>query len=358
MSRPSRRFAPALLAAFAFLLVNAAPASIDMLGVAPAFAKKGGNGGGNGGGGGNGNGGGKSNKGNKSASAGGASNGKSSTAPGKAKLSGTAFASANAKVQGTKTPKSIVRQYVLANGLKQGDVASLLKSWNSLNRNEQAYLNNMDNPNSLPGLQIAYIRENMNAGAALAAFESLGGSLANPPTETDLLAAQDALAAEAVLDAQAVLDAPIVLDEYAADPLSHTDEEFLAAQAVVDGYAGGAAAAQTVVDGYTGDDPQTVVDGFAAAYSFDAQTVIDQFNAFTDYQGAEALAEDAFLAASVSYKGELYDEAVFGDLRETVDAIVAMKGLDTLVADFDAAAEPIEPQESTDSTEPEIILPE
>ena len=139
MSRQLRRFVPAFVAAFAFLLVNAAPSSIDMFGVAPAFAKKGGNGGGNGGG--------KSNKSSKSASAGGTSNGKSSTAPGKVKLNGatTTLASTNAKVQGTKMPKSIVRQYVLDKGLKQGEVASLLKSWNSLNRNEQAYLNNMDN---------------------------------------------------------------------------------------------------------------------------------------------------------------------------------------------------------------------
>src|SRR3990167_7020241 len=199
MSRQLRRFVPAFVAAFAFLLVNAAPSSIDMFGVAPASAKKGGNGGGNGGG--------KSNKSSKSASAGGASNGKSSTAPGKTKLVGTTkLASANPKALGTKTPKSIVRQYVLEKGLKQGEVASLLKSWNSLNRNEQAYLYNMDNPNSLPGLQIAYIRENMNADAALTAFTDLGGIPDNPPDETDLFAAQDALAAQAVVDAQTVLD--------------------------------------------------------------------------------------------------------------------------------------------------------
>jgi hypothetical protein len=164
---------------------------------------------------------------------------------------------------------------------------------------------------------------------------------------------------------QAVLDAQTVLDEFAADPLSHSEDEVLAAEAVVEGYAGGAPAAQTVVDDYTGGDPQTVLDTFAAAYTDDPQTVIDQFNAWTSYQGTEALAQDAFLAASVSYKGEVYDEAVFGELRQHVDAIVEMKGLDTLVSDFDAAAaeptdpvEPTEPEDLTDPTEPEIILPE
>ena len=47
MTRPFRRFVPAFVAAFAFVVVNATPSSIDMFGVAPAFAKKGGNGGGN-----------------------------------------------------------------------------------------------------------------------------------------------------------------------------------------------------------------------------------------------------------------------------------------------------------------------
>ena len=201
----------------------------------------------------------------------------------------------------------------------------------------------MDNLNSLPGLQIAYIRGNMNADASLADFQLLGGNPDDPPEEADLLAAQDALAAQAVLDAQAILDAA------ALDPASYTPDEIAAANEVVLGYAGAI-------------DPQTVVDGFAANYSLPAQTVIDQFNAWTTYQGTAALAEDAFLAASVSYQGELYDDAVFGDLRKVVDEIVGMKGLDTLVTDFDAAAaaepEPTAPEESTDPTEPEIILPE
>jgi hypothetical protein len=348
----NRRLGPIaliFLAAFAFVLVNAAPSSFDLFGTTPAFAKKGGNGGNKGG---SDRGGSKSNKGNKSknksASAGIGGNGKSSKAPGKTKqlVDATKLASAGPKTLGTKTPKSIVRQYALANGLKQGEIASLLKSWNSLNRNPQAYLNNMDNPNSLPGLQIAYIRGSIGATAALDAFTALGGDPLNPPTETDLLAAQDALAAQDVLDAQAVLD------EFAADPLSHTAEDVAAAQAAVDGYTGGAPAAQTVVD------------AFAAGHTFDAATVIDQFNSWTTFQGTEATAQDAFMAASVSYKGEVYDEAVFGDLRRHVDAIVEMKGLDDLIADFDAAAgptdpvEPTEPEESTDPTEPAIILPE
>src|SRR5207244_111547 len=48
---------------------------------------------------------------------------------------------------------SVVHQYALANGLKQGELASSLKSWNSLNANPNAFLNNLDNPDSLHGLQ-------------------------------------------------------------------------------------------------------------------------------------------------------------------------------------------------------------
>lgn len=320
----SRRLGPValiFLAASAFVLVNAVPSSFDMFGIEPAFAKKGGNGGG---GGGNGGGGGKSkgSKGGSHASAGG-SNGKSGTASGKTKLKGTTtLASSNAKALGTKSPKSVVRQYVLANGLKQGDIASLLKSWNSLNRNPQAYLNHLDKPNSLPGLQIAYIRGNMDAEAALAAFETLGGDPLSPPTEEQSVAAELAVdqydawvAYQAEPDPVAQADLLAAFEALGGDPLAPPTEE----------------------------------------QSIAAQSLVDQFGAWTSFQGAETFAQDAFMAASVSYKGGVYDEAIFGELRQHVDAIVGLKGLDTLIAESDAAAETPEP---TEPSEPEIILPE
>ncbi|MDP2620365.1 MAG: hypothetical protein Q8P46_09340 [Hyphomicrobiales bacterium] len=210
------------------------------------------------------------------------------------------------------TPKAVVRQYALATGLKQGELASALKSWNSLNRNTQAYLNNMNNPKSLPGLQIAYIRENLKSQAALDSFIALGGDPSSPPAEADYAAAQ------AVLDAQAALDAQALLDAEAAAPGTYTPDEVAAAEALVSAYSGDP---QAVIDAYSGDDPQTVV---------------DQYDAWSDYQTAETAAQDAFAAASVSY-GASYDQAKLDEVRSYVDAIVEMKELDTLVADFDAA---------------------
>lgn len=300
---------------------------LDVAGPHFAFAQ--GNGGGNGGGGDNGNGGGSGNSegnGGGNSSAGGNGNGfpsagggngsgpgQSATAPGQTKFStndsGTTSAksksSAAALQANQPAPKAVVRQYVIETGLKQGDVAKLLKSWNSLNRNMQAYIANLDNARALPGLQFAYVKANLTAQADLASFINLGGDPTNPPTAADLQVAQDALAAQQVLDAEAVLTDPTATDEAKA-------------------------AAQVIVDAYAGDDPQTVVDQFAANYAFAPQTIIDQYNAWITYQAAETTAQDAFVAASVSYKAT-YSDATFGELRALVDAIVAKKGLDTLV---------------------------
>lgn len=194
------------------------------------------------------------------------------------------------------TPQAVVRQYALANDMKMGELASALKSWNSLNRNMQAYLNNMDNPNSLPGLQIAYVRESLNTQTSLDSFIALGGDPTDPPTEEESAAAQDALAAQTLLD------------EEAATPGTYTQEELDAAQAVVDAYAG--------------DDPQTVV---------------DQYDAWGDYQTADVAADDAFAAASVSYNSS-YDPETLDEVRSYVDDIIELKGLDTLVSDYDAEA--------------------
>jgi hypothetical protein len=130
----------------------------------------------------------------------------------------------------------------------------------------QAYVANINNPKSLPGLQLAYISANLTAQSDLSIFTDLGGDPNNPPTAADLLAAQAVL----------------------ADSTSTAQEKL------------------------------------------DAQAVIDQYNAWTAYQAAEAAAQDAFMAASVSYPGP-YSDATYGELRSLVDAIVAKKGLDALV---------------------------
>ena len=186
---------------------------------------------------------------------------------------------------------------MLETGLKQGEVASMLKSWNSLNRNPRAFLNNVNNLKSLPGLQVAYIRDNMLAQTQLAAFVALGGDPTNPPTAQQLQDAQTYLSAQAALGAAGV-DAATVL----ADPTSYDP-------ALVD-------AANTVTN-YAGAD---------------AQTVVDQYNAWTTYQTAEATAVDAFQAASVSYRNA--DPATLDALRTLVDDIVTTQGLDTTVAGF------------------------
>jgi hypothetical protein len=227
-------------------------------------------------------------------------------------------------------PNTLVGQYAYANDLKQGDLASLLKSWNSLNRNEQAFLNNVDNLASLPGKQLAYIRESMNAGGLLADFEALGGDPDNPPTDEDLMAAQDVIAARAVLDAEAVLAAQELI---ASGLYEEGDPEYIAAQELLDGYEDDP---QAVIDAYEAGEltPQEIVD----AYEGDPDAVIDQYNAWDVYQTADAGALDAFLAASVSYSGD-DDAETMEKLRLHVDGIIALGDLGALVADDDAAAD-------------------
>ena len=227
-------------------------------------------------------------------------------------------------------PNTLVGQYAYANDLKQGDLASLLRSWNSLNRNEQAFLNNVDNLASLPGRQLAYIRDSMNAGGLLADFEALGGDPENPPTDEDLMAAQDVIAAQAVLDAEAVLAAQELI---ASGLYEEGDPEYIAASELVGGYEGDP---QAVVDAYEAGEltPQEIVD----AYEGDPDAVIDQHDVWDAYQTADAGALDAFLAASVSYSGD-YDEATMEELRLHVDGIIALGEFGALVADDDPAAD-------------------
>jgi hypothetical protein len=302
--RPRLRYISlALLAGSALVLTNAVPSSFDRIGPESAFAKGKGSGKSGGKGGGN------SSKSSNAKGKSGGGNGQSAAASGKNKLGNpTGLASVQiVKPTSAGKPKAVVRQYVLETGLKQGDVASMLKSWNSLNRNEQAYLNNMDNPNSLPGRQIAYVRESTNAQAAFAEFQTLGGDPNSPPPEPDPLATQaligqfnawTAYQEADPTDAVAKTDLLGAFEALGGDPTSPPTEEDIQA----------------------------------------AEAAADLYTAWTDYQAAEASAEDAFLSASVSYNADAYDEAIFGELRRHVDAIVHMKGLDTLVAEFDAVA--------------------
>jgi hypothetical protein len=179
---------------------------------------------------------------------------------------------------------SAVHQYVVANGLSQGAVSSQLKSWNSLNANPKALLNNLNNPNSLLGKESRYICANAASQSDLSTFTSLGGNPASAPTPDQFNAATAYLAAEAVI----------------ANPAS-SPTDLDAANALI------AASSLT---------------------SQSAQAVVDQYNAWTAYQGAEGTAQSAFLAASVSYKGATYDSRM-GALRVTVDGIIAQKGLST-----------------------------
>lgn len=187
---------------------------------------------------------------------------------------------------------SVVHQFAVANGLKQGELASSLKSWNSLNANPNALLNNLDNPDSLHGKQAKYICDNATSQAALAGFTDLGGDPTNPPSADDFAAAQAYLADMALLGG---VD-PVTV---AADPNS-TQEQIDAANRIL---------ASTLT-------------------SDTAQNVVDLYNAWTLYQGAEGAAQNSFLAASVSYKGASYDDAMTA-LRGTVDGIITQKGLDT-----------------------------
>jgi len=184
---------------------------------------------------------------------------------------------------------STVHQYALATGMKQGDLASSLKSWNSLNANPHAFLNNLDNPNSLLGKEAKYVCDDAVSQTALTDFVSSGGDPANPPTQSQLDAATAYLGALATL---------------ADINSSLADQE--AANAVI------AANAALAV-------PLT---------SDSANTVIAQFNDWQAYQAADAAAQGSFLAASVSYKGATYDSGMAA-LRTTVNGIITQKGFDT-----------------------------
>jgi hypothetical protein len=307
--RPVFRSLPtALVFGAAFLLVQVAPSPFHLFGSEQAVAKDKGSKGSHG----------KSgSRGRKSSSRGGSkskSNSKSSRSGGQNQTKSAKSSVASTKkttVSVTKgKPQAVVREYALANGLKQGEVASLLKSWNSLNRNEQAYLNNLNNPNSLPGKQVAYIRQNMTADTALSEFETMGGDPLNPPTE------------DAAQAAQATIDLYNAWTAYqaATDPTVQAD--LLADFEALGG-----------VQATPPTEPEAT----------EAQAVIDQYGAWTSYQQAETAAEDALLAASVSY-GANTDAETLADLRETVDVIITTKGLDTLVSEADATAETVEPE--------------
>jgi hypothetical protein len=293
---------------------GAAPISSDVFGTQPAFAqgKSGGSGGGGGGGGGGssnaGSGGGGGGGGSSNAGSGGGGSGSNAqanlaagapslNAPGKNKTSNpTGIASAT--VEGATpaasggAPKAVVRQYVIAQGLNQGEVASLLKSWNSLNRNPRAYEATMGNLDSLPGLQYAYVGASAATQEALAGFEALGGDPTNPPTDTDAAAAQT------------------LINQYDA---------WVAYQSAADPEAADELLAAFVALGGDPANPPTEAELDAA------QTVLDQYNAWTAYLDAEAGAADAFLAASVSYQNGDTDEATLAELRALVDGIIALK---------------------------------
>jgi hypothetical protein len=315
MTRRLRLFMTAAIASSAFLFVSAAPSTFAPFGSEPAFAKGKGSGKGSS----------KKKSSGKSGSKGksSSSQGKSSSAPGQG--TGVASASASAAV-----PKSVVRQYVLENDLKQGDVASQLKSWNSLNRNEQAYLNNMDNPNSLPGRQIAYIRGTIAVEGALDEWNAIRGELTEGPSVGEVDAAQ---AAADLLSSQydawtAYQDAS---DFDAANPDLANPELTASLGAEWDAISGG------LTEGPSAGD--------ALAAQAQADQLAAQYDAWTGYEDAKTAAEDAFVDASVSYNGAPYDEETYGPLREKVDGIIALKGLEAVVTEYDAAAAEGEPGE-------------
>lgn len=188
------------------------------------------------------------------------------------------------------SPKAAVRQYVIANDLKQGEVARLLKSWNSLNRSEQAFLNNLDNPSSLAGKQAAYVCDNAKSQDALAAFTADGGNINLPPTaptDTETAAYNDAL------QALAANDPPVsAADVLGAAPGTYPDALVTAANTVTD-----------------------------------YESALSLYQSYQGYLDAKAAADDAFMAASVSYSKST-DPAKLQQLRDTVDGIVASKFAD------------------------------
>ncbi len=283
------RHAITIAAASCFILSTTVPLLTDLH--LPGFetdkawagnGNRGGNGGGNSGGGGN------SNNGHAAAGNGGGNGFGPSTSPSPNGTAGGFFralfggstggAQQSSHPAGAHpAPKAAVRQYVVDNDLKQGEVARVLKSWNSLNRNPQAFLNNMDNPNSLLGLQAAYVLQNMTAQTALAVYVGFGGVAGSPPTPAEYAAAQALLAG---------------------------DTSLLSPEAILA-----------------------------------AQLIANQYNAWMAYQTAEAAALDAFKAASVSYSGT-YDGAIWTELRKLVDGIVAERELAAQLAGFVAAPAP------------------
>jgi hypothetical protein len=343
MRRRLRNVSLTLLVGSALFVVSAIPTTVGPLGSQTAQAQGNSDGGNNGNGGGNndgGNGGGndagdRGNNGGGNGGGGGGSananadaaggNSHASSAPGHNKSTDAVASAVNPATAGT--PSAVVRQYVIEQGLKQGDVAKLLKSWNSLNRNPQAFAHNATNLNSLAGLQLAYIRDmsaaseaaNVAADAladyttALTTFTGAGGVIADPPTEADLVASSEAILAGELL----------VPGTYTAEELASATEAY-----------GGA---------FTGDatQAQAVVDAFATTYgSSDPLAVVALYTAWSGYQtaeatalAAEATAEQAFIAASVSYRG-VTDPATLDALRALVDDIIATQGLDVMVTNF------------------------
>jgi hypothetical protein len=283
MSAKLRNISLALLAGAALVVAGALPRPSGLFGSQPAFAQ--GHGGGHGGGGGS----------SHSSSSGGGSS-HSGGSGGSATSANTQSTSHNRHANtvhsqsrtrnsyaysgsqsGSGVPKAVIRQYVLETGLSQGEVASTLKSWNSLNRNPRAFAATLNNPHSLAALQVAYIRDNMLADQQLAAYEALGGDPASPPTEQQYQDAQQVLS-----------DAGVSATDVLNDPSSYD---------------------QSVVD---------------------AATVVAQYDAWTSYQTAAATATDAFKAASVSDRNA--DPATLDALRKLVDDIVKSEGLDTMVS--------------------------
>jgi hypothetical protein len=204
--------------------------------------------------------------------------------------------SVNGQGNGTHgaSSNSAVHQYVLATGQKQGDVASSLKSWNSLNANPKAFEHNLNNPHSLLGKEAKYMCDNASAQEALATFNNLPGAPTSPPTADEVTVAQKYLAA-----VQLVGTDPATLQAIVADGSSSSDEEKTAANLVL---------TSTLM-------PDT------------AQQVIAENDAWIVYQQSAARADASFAGASVSYKGAT--TAQLTQLRATVDGVIAQKGLDT-----------------------------
>jgi len=202
--------------------------------------------------------------------------------------------------------KAIVRQYVLETGLKQGEIARLLESWNSLERSEQAYFNNLDNQNSLPRLHIAYIRGNSIAEGALARFLMIGGSLDNLPREVETRAAR------------------LFVDQYNAWAIYRDAVQTDPFDLALDGML-----ADFLALGGDPINPPTEEESRAA------QMHADQYDAWATYQDAETVAKETFIA-SVNRSSDVDDHLTYDKLHKRGDAIVELNGLVTLVSELDA----------------------